>query len=161
MDRVDQVAHELVLGLNGRDELLDGLGLAGDLAGADVVGADGLAIVGAHPLTPLITGGRVVCDSTQLPGVSGTMVDLDDDLAAIADADPEAALHLVAAYFETRDGQEREDALRVLVALAGEGVNVPRLMREHPAAARGAFGDALPVPSESMVETVDRLAGRP
>lgn len=88
------------------------------------------------------------------------MVDLDDDLAAIADADPEAALLLVAAYFERQDGQAREDALRVLVALASEGVNVPRLMREHPAAARDAFGDALPVPSEAMVEKVDRLAGR-
>lgn len=90
------------------------------------------------------------------------MADLElDDFPTIAEKDPEAALLLLGAYVHEKNGLgSQEDVVRVFVQLASDGVNVPRLMRDHPAVARDAFGEDLPRPSEAMVEQIDRLAGR-
>lgn len=84
-----------------------------------------------------------------------------DDFPTIAEKDPEAALLLLGAYVhETGGFESREDVVRAFVRIAREGTNVPRLMRQHPDAAREAFGEEFPTPSEDMVERIDRLAGR-
>ena len=83
----------------------------------------------------------------------------DRVLEELVDDDPENALRLIGSLIAGADTlSSKEDTLELFLRIAiTDNVNIPRLIGDHPDVAREIFGDSLPVPSEDLIEKVDRL----
>lgn len=78
----------------------------------------------------------------------------EETIADLAGDDPEGVISLFASVIP--EDADSEDVVVLAVAFAKEGVNVFRLMQDHPKATEQAFGNTYEI-GQSMIERMDAV----